>query len=79
LTGCEIDARSAYEFIEGVRVGGGGGSRRRTVAAAQSLTFADLALLREDDLPSPSGSVILPRPLIISLAYLAVSDLAVTA
>jgi len=64
LTGCEIDARSAYEFIEGVRVGGGGGSRRRTVAAAQSLTFADLALLREDDLPSPSGSVILPRPLI---------------
>ena len=64
MTGCEIDARSAYEFIEGVRVGGGGGSRRRTVAAAQSLTFADLALLREDDLPSPSGSVILPRPLI---------------
>ena len=24
LTACEIDARSAYEFIEGVRVGGGG-------------------------------------------------------
>jgi len=34
------------------------------IAAAQSLTFADLALLREDDLPSPFGSVILPRPLI---------------
>ncbi len=34
------------------------------IAAAQSLTFADLALLREDDLPSPSGTVILPRPLI---------------
>ena len=34
------------------------------IAAAQSLTFADLALLREDDLPSPSGAVILPRPLI---------------
>ena len=34
------------------------------IAAAQSLTFADLALLREDDLLSPSGSVILPRPLI---------------
>jgi hypothetical protein len=33
-------------------------------AAAQSLTFADLALLREDDLPSPSGVVVLPRPLI---------------
>jgi hypothetical protein len=33
-------------------------------AAAQSLTFADLALLREDDLPSPSGAVVLPRPLI---------------
>ena len=34
------------------------------IAAAQSLTFADLALLREDDLPSPSGAVVLPRPLI---------------
>jgi hypothetical protein len=34
------------------------------IAAAQPLTFADLALLREDDLPSPSGAVILPRPLI---------------
>ncbi len=33
-------------------------------AAAQSLTFADLGLLREDDLPSPSGAVVLPRPLI---------------
>ena len=34
-------------------------------AAAESLTFTDLALLREDDLPSPAGAVILPRPLII--------------
>jgi hypothetical protein len=34
------------------------------IAAAQSLTLADLALLREDDLPSPSGAVVLPRPLI---------------
>jgi hypothetical protein len=34
------------------------------IAAAQSLTFADLALLREDDLPGPAGAVVLPRPLI---------------
>ena len=34
------------------------------IAAAQSLTFADLTLLREDDLPSPSGAVVLPRPLV---------------
>ena len=34
------------------------------IAAAQSLTFADLALLREDDLPSLSGAVVLPRPLV---------------
>jgi hypothetical protein len=37
------------------------------IAAAQSLTFADLGLLREDDLPSLSGVVILPRPLITRL------------
>jgi len=37
------------------------------IAAAQSLTFADLGLLREDDLPSPCGVVILPRPLITRL------------
>ena len=37
------------------------------IAAAQSLTLADLGLLREDDLPSPSGVVILPRPLITRL------------
>jgi hypothetical protein len=37
------------------------------VAAAQSLTFADLGLLREDDLPSPAGVVILPRPLVTRL------------
>ncbi len=35
------------------------------VAAAQTLTFDDLYLLREDDLPSPSGLVIFPRPLLI--------------
>jgi hypothetical protein len=34
------------------------------IAAAQPLTFADLALLQENDLPSPSGVVILPRPII---------------
>jgi hypothetical protein len=34
------------------------------IAAAQSLTLADLALLRKDDLPSPSGAVVLPRLLI---------------
>ena len=34
------------------------------IAAAQSLTLADLALLREDDLPSRSGAVVLPRPMI---------------
>jgi hypothetical protein len=37
------------------------------IAAAQTLTFADLGLLREDDLPSPCGVVILPRPLITRL------------
>lgn len=37
------------------------------IAAAQSLTFADLGLLREDDLPSLSGTVVLPRPLITRL------------
>src|SRR5213079_16186 len=31
---------------------------------ARYLADADLALLREDDLPSPSGAVILPRPLV---------------
>jgi hypothetical protein len=36
------------------------------IAAAQSPTFAHLALLREDDLPSPYGAVILPRPLVTS-------------
>jgi hypothetical protein len=37
------------------------------VAAAQSLTFEDLCLLTEDDLPSASGLVILPRPLMTRL------------
>jgi hypothetical protein len=40
------------------------------IAAAQSLTFADLGLLREDDLPSPSGVVVLPRPLVTPLPAL---------
>ncbi len=35
------------------------------IAAAQSLSSADLGLLRDDDLPGRSGVVILPRPLII--------------
>jgi hypothetical protein len=37
------------------------------IVAAQSLTFTDLGLLRDDDLPSPSGAVILPRPLLTRL------------
>lgn len=37
------------------------------IAAAQTLTFADLGLLTADDLPSPGGAVILPRPLITRL------------
>jgi hypothetical protein len=35
------------------------------VAAAEALTRDDLALARESDLPSPSGLVILPRPLVV--------------
>jgi hypothetical protein len=37
------------------------------IAAAESLTFTDLGLLRDDDLPNPSGAVILPRSLITRL------------
>lgn len=37
-----------------------------TVAAAQTLTPEDLALLAEDDLPSPTGLVVLPQPLLVS-------------
>lgn len=37
-----------------------------TVAAAQTLTPEDLALLAEDDLPSPAGLVVLPQPLLVS-------------
>lgn len=37
------------------------------IAAAQSLTLTDLGLLRDDDLPSPAGAVILPRPLLTRL------------
>jgi hypothetical protein len=37
------------------------------IAAAQTLNAGDLGLLREDDLPSPSGVVVLPRPLITRL------------
>jgi hypothetical protein len=35
------------------------------VAAAQTLTVDDLALLDPDDLPSPTGLVLLPHPLIV--------------
>jgi hypothetical protein len=37
------------------------------LAAAQTLTYDDLSLLRADDLPTPSGAVILPRPVVIRL------------
>ena len=32
-------------------------------AAAQTLSYADLSLLRDDDLPGPAGLVVLPQPL----------------
>jgi len=35
------------------------------IAAAQSLTVADLDLLSEDDLPSMTGLVVLPHPVIV--------------
>jgi len=35
------------------------------IAAAQSLTVADLELLSEDDLPSATGLVVLPHPVIV--------------
>jgi hypothetical protein len=35
------------------------------IAAAQSLTVADLELLSEDDLPSVTGLVVLPHPVIV--------------
>jgi hypothetical protein len=34
------------------------------VAAAQTLNLDDLALLAEDDLPSPAGVLVLSRPLV---------------
>ena len=37
------------------------------IAAAQMLNAGDLGLLREDDLPSLAGVVVLPRPLITRL------------
>ena len=37
------------------------------VAAAQTLTFEDLSLLTAEDLPSPTGALLLPRPLVIRL------------
>lgn len=37
-----------------------------TVAAALTLTPEDLALLAEDDLPSPAGLVVLPQSLLVS-------------
>jgi hypothetical protein len=36
------------------------------VAAAQSLTRDDLRLLAEEDLPSPSGLLVLPYPLLVN-------------
>jgi hypothetical protein len=36
-------------------------------AAAQTLLYHDLALLREDDLPSPAGLLVLPQPLRLRL------------
>jgi hypothetical protein len=35
------------------------------LAAAQTLTFDDLELVDEDDLPSPTGMVVLPHPVLI--------------
>ncbi|TQM78153.1 hypothetical protein FHX81_0403 [Saccharothrix saharensis] len=35
------------------------------VAAAQTLTLEDLSLLSADDLPSPSGVLVLPHPLLV--------------
>jgi hypothetical protein len=36
-------------------------------AAAQTLSFGDLSLLREDDLPGPAGLLMLPQPLRLRL------------
>lgn len=36
------------------------------IAAAQTLTCEDLELLDEEDLPSPTGLVVLPYPIIVS-------------
>jgi hypothetical protein len=35
------------------------------IAAAQTLTIDDLALLNDDDLPSPTGMLLLPHPIIV--------------
>lgn len=35
------------------------------IAAAQTLTIDDLSLVTEEDLPSPSGLVVLPHPLVV--------------
>jgi hypothetical protein len=39
--------------------------QRRAIAAAQSLTVDDLNLISEDDLPSLSGLLVLPAPLLV--------------
>lgn len=36
-------------------------------AAAQTLSYSDLSLLRDDDLPGPSGLLVLPQPLRLRL------------
>jgi hypothetical protein len=46
-----------------------------TVAAAHTLTLPDIMELREDDLPSPAGLLVLPRPLLLVNAAGNVNDL----
>lgn len=43
-------------------------------AAAQSLTIDDLTLMTEDDLPSPTGLLVLPHPLLIRAVNGALGD-----
>jgi hypothetical protein len=44
------------------------------VAAAQSLTIEDLKLVDGADIPSPTGLVVLPQPLLVAKAGGALSD-----
>ncbi|MBO2445242.1 hypothetical protein [Actinomadura nitritigenes] len=45
------------------------------IAAAQSLTLEDLELLGEEDLPGPTGLVMLPRPVLVRTAGGNIADL----